>query len=136
VQPRGFLSRHLQDLADPIREVVPVHLPPTSSSRRLGRQHPTYIRRAHRGQLRIASLASLECRQVRGLGKDQQLVQRVYTQARDQIQPNAQPHPAQEIHRLFERQLPRVLKQPVCPPGLVGHLVGRRSQQHVACLLL
>src|SRR5438128_844090 len=28
VSPRGFFPRHLQDLADPIREVVPVHLTP------------------------------------------------------------------------------------------------------------
>src|SRR5207249_2295415 len=128
--------RNLQVLTDPIREVVPVHRPPTSSSHRLGLQHATYMRRAHRRQLGIAGLASLECRQVRGLGEDQQLVQRVYTQARDQIQSDAQPHPAQKVHRLFERQLPCVLKQPVGPPSLVRHLVGRRAQQHVARLLL
>src|SRR5207245_4083070 len=62
---RSLFPRHLQDLADPIREVVPVHLPPTSSSRRLSLQHATHIRRAHRGQLRVTGLASLECRQVR-----------------------------------------------------------------------
>src|SRR5207245_4896240 len=92
-------------------KLYPFISPPTSSSHRLGLQHATYIRRAHRRQLGIAGLASLECRQVRGLGENQQLVQRVYTQARDQIQPNPQPHPAQTVHRLFERQLPCVLKQ-------------------------
>src|SRR5881296_3295960 len=116
-------------------KLYPFISPPTSSSRRLGLQHATHIRRAHRRQLGITALASLECRQVRGLGEYQQLVQCVYTQARDQIQPDAQPHPAQKIHRLFERQLPRVLQEPVCPPGLVGHLVGGRPQQHVPRLL-
>src|SRR5207245_4450920 len=67
-------------------KLYPFISPPTSSSHRLGLQHATYIRRAHRRQLGIAGLASLECRQVRGLGENQQLVQRVYTQARDQIQ--------------------------------------------------
>src|SRR5438034_3370215 len=75
LQPRSLFPRHLQDLADPIREVVPVHLPPTSSSHRLSLQHATHIRRAHRGQLRVTGLACLECRQVRGLGEYQQLVQ-------------------------------------------------------------
>src|SRR5437870_8975847 len=117
-------------------KLYPFISPPTSSSHRLGLQHATYIRRAHRRQLGVAGLASFECRQVRGLGENQQLVQCVYTQARDQIQPDAQPHSAQQVHRLFERQLPRVLKQAVCPPRLVGHLVGGRAQQHVARLLL
>src|SRR2546428_689357 len=117
-------------------KLYPFISPPTSSSRRLGLQHATYIRRAHRRQLGVAGLASFECRQVRGLGENQQLVQCVYTQARDQIQPDAQPHSAQQVHRLFDRHLPRVLKQAVCPPRLVGHLVGGRAQQHVARLLL
>src|SRR5713226_5495017 len=106
------------------------------ASRGLGLEHPTHIRGTRGRQLGIATLASLECGEVRGLGEDQQLVERIYTQARDQIHPHAQAHATQQVHRLLERQLACVLQQPVAPPRLVGHLVGGRAQQHVARLLL
>src|SRR3989441_526125 len=108
VQPRGFLPRHLQDLAHAIREVVAVHRSPTSEGFRL--EHAAHICRAHRRQLRVAAGPTLERREVRGLGEYQQLVECVYTQTRDQIQPHPQAHPAQEIHRLFEGQAARVLQ--------------------------
>src|SRR5438309_2065948 len=96
VQPRSFLPRHLEDLAHPIREVVPVHRSPTSDC--FGLEHAAHRRCAHRRQLRIAAVTTFERRKVRGLGEYQQLVECVYTPARDQIQPHPQPHPAQQIH--------------------------------------
>ncbi len=80
VQPRSFLPRHLEDLAHPIREVVPVHRSPTSDC--FGLEHAAHRRRAHRRQLRIAAVTTFERRKVRGLGEYQQLVECVYTQPR------------------------------------------------------
>src|ERR1044071_8074945 len=69
----------------------------------------------------IAQRPALHRRQMSGLRMDEELVEGVYTQPGDQIQPDAQAHAAQQIHRLLERQRPRVAQQPVCPPYLVIH---------------
>src|SRR5467141_1961815 len=92
-----------------------------SPSRGFGVQHAPDIRGARRRQLRIPGRATLERRQVRGLGEDQQLVERIYTQARNEIQPDPQPYAAQQVHRLFEAEAARVAQQAVGPPHLVGH---------------
>src|SRR2546426_2460493 len=91
-----------------------------SPSRGFGVQHAPHIRGAHRRQLRIPGRATLERRQVRGLGEDQQLVERIYTQARNEIQPDPQPHTAQQVHRLFEAEAAGVAQQAVGPPHLVA----------------
>src|SRR5207247_2990706 len=79
--------------------------------------------------------ATLERGQMRGLGENQQLVQRVYTQSRDQIQARPQPDAAQQVHRLFERNAARELKGPERPPDLVGDDRLVIPQQHFARLL-
>src|SRR5256886_6806621 len=107
-----------------------------SPSRGFGVQHAPHIRGAHRRQLRTPARATLERRQVRGLGEDQQLVERIYTQARNEIQPDPQPYAAQQVHRLFEAEAPRVAQQAVRPPHLVGYRQLGRLQQHLARLLL
>src|SRR5256886_7793995 len=106
-----------------------------SPSRGFGVQHAPHIRGAHRRQLRIPGRATLERRQVRGLGEDQQLVERIYTQARNEIQPDPQPYAAQQVHRLFETEAARVAQQAVGSPHLeetMNLLNGVRSEEHTS----
>src|SRR5437879_10335528 len=90
-----------------------------SPSRGFGVQHAPHIRGAHRRQLRIPGRATLERRQVRGLGEAQQLGARIYTQDRKEIQPDPQPDTAQQSHRLIPAQTTRV------PPGVARNLFTR-----------
>src|SRR5207248_9504753 len=86
-RPAGSSPPICKNLPKPIGEVLPVHLPPSPPL--LRPQQPTDKGGSRRGQLGIAGLTSLKCREVRGLGEDQQLIECIYTQSRDQIQTRA-----------------------------------------------
>src|SRR5215471_11262389 len=106
---------------------------PASSGLRA--QQATNTRRPRGALFSIAQRPALHRRQMSGLRMDEELVEGVYTEPGDQIQPDAQAHAAQQVHRLLERQRPRVAQQPVRPPHLVVHRSCSRLEEHVPCLL-
>ena len=75
-------------------------------------------------------------REVRGLGVDQQLVERIDGDAGDQPDAHTQPHAAEEIHGFIERQGPGIAEKTIGAPHLVFDDRRRIAQEHLASLLL
>src|SRR5688500_2297743 len=73
---------------------------------------------------------------MRGLRKNQELVESIYTQSADQFQTNGQAYPAQIVHRLVEREAAGVAKGTVCAPELVFDNIARVALQHPPRFLL
>src|SRR5690348_16648894 len=73
---------------------------------------------------------------MRGLRVYQELVERVYTQTRDQVETHTEPNAAQQVHGFLKGEPSRVPEEPVRPPRLVGHLVRCGLEQHLPGLPL
>src|ERR1035437_4244799 len=73
---------------------------------------------------------------MRGLRKDQELVEGIYTEATDQFQSNGQTHAAQIVHRFVERQASRLSQRAVCSPELVLDNITGITQQDAPRFLL
>src|SRR5258708_17750927 len=90
----------------------------------------THIARTRQVRLACGERSSFRSRQMRGLRKDQELVEGIYTETADQFQSDSQTHATQVVHRFVERQASRVSQRAVCPPQLVFDNITRITQQN------
>src|ERR1035437_10347102 len=71
---------------------------------RLTREHLPYVARARQVRLALRQRPSRLEREVRRLTEYQELVEGTYTEAGQQLQPDGEPNPTQQIHRLVGGQ--------------------------------
>src|SRR5918992_2613306 len=109
---------------------------PQRSHPPLSRQHLPYVARTREIRLALGERSPLGVCQVRGLRKNQELVEGVYTKAGDQFQPHGQTHAAEVTHRLVEREATGVTQGPVRAPEFVFNNVSGVAKQYPSCLLL
>ena len=143
VKTSGLLARHRKDLSHSLGEVVAVHSPLKSGARApVTPATPPHCQRLSHvscaGEVRFAlSQRTAFCiRQVRRLAENQELVEGIYTQANDQFQTNGQPHAAEIVHRLVEREASGITQGAVRAPELVLNNIPGVAQQHPPRFLL
>src|ERR1035437_2704930 len=103
---------------------------------RLTREHLPYVARARQVRLALRQRPSRLEREVRRLTEYQELVEGIYTEAGQQLQPDGEPNPTQQIHRLVRGQSSSVPQLAVRPPKLVLDNITGVAQQHAAMNLL
>src|ERR687892_211476 len=109
--------------------------PPTSHPH-LIRQHLPYVTRTREIRFALGERTRLGVCQVRGLRKNQELVEGIYTKAGDQFQPHGQTHATEVTHRLVEREATGVTQGPVRAPEFVFNNVSGVAKQYPSRLLL
>src|ERR1035437_7998075 len=103
---------------------------------RLARENLPHVPRTRQVCLALRQRPSRFEREVRRLTEYQELVECVYTEARQQLQPDGQPNAAQKIHRFVGREAASVPQRSIGAPKLVLNNITGVAQQYMTGFLL
>src|ERR1039458_9722052 len=97
---------------------------------RLARENLPHVPRTRQVCLALRQRPSRLEREVRRLTEYQELVESVYTEPRQQLQPHGQPNSAEQVHRLVGGEAAGVPQRSVRTPKLVLNNITSVAQQH------